>query len=51
MKTPYLANSLGVIGIAFAIAIALRGCSSILVEKQKTEQYKIKYDYEKGEER
>ena len=48
MKTPYLANALGVIGIAFAIAFALRGCSSILTEKEKTKQYEIKYRYEES---
>jgi uncharacterized protein YceK len=42
------ADAFGVIGVAFAIAFALRGCSSIMIEQEKTEQIKAKYEYEKG---
>jgi hypothetical protein len=48
MKTPYLANALGIIGVALALAFALRGCSNILIEKEKTNQIKIKYRYEES---
>jgi hypothetical protein len=43
----YWPNAIGVIGVAFAIAFAFRGCSNILIEKEKTEQVKIQNDYEK----
>lgn len=45
-ENSYWANSIGVIGVAFAIAFALRGCSNIIIEREKTEQIKIKYERE-----
>jgi len=40
----YWANAVALIGIAFAIALAMRGCSNIMVEQEKTKRIEIKYD-------
>ena len=45
-ENSYWPNAIGVIGVAFAIAFALRGCSNILIEREKTEQVKIQHHYE-----
>jgi len=47
-ENSYWPNAIGVIGVAFAIAFAFRGCSNILIEREKTEQDKIQHDYEKS---
>lgn len=43
----YWPNAIGAIGVAFATAFALRGCSNIMIEREKTEQIKIQLDYGK----
>ena len=43
-ENSYWPNAIGVIGVAFAIAFALRGCSNIMIEKEKTQQIKITHE-------
>lgn len=41
IEKSYWPNAIGIIGVAFAIAFALRGCSNIMIEKEKTRQLEI----------
>jgi uncharacterized membrane protein len=40
-KTPYWANSLGFIGFCILLIFVIKGCTSIMIEQEKTEQLKI----------
>lgn len=46
-ENSYWPNAIGMIGVAFAIAFALRGCANIMVEKEKTKQIEIQHNYDK----
>ena len=46
-KHSYWSNAIAIIGVAFAIAFALRGCSNTWIEQEKTKQLEIQYNYDK----